>query len=94
MIAATGMGSQAVVDVAQAGLAAGLGVEQRRQVIPGVEALGVVVGFEVLGDGIKTMSGDELEQLVQNRVRMSHGGPPSRELSLSNPILLRRRAPS
>ena len=80
-------GGHGVLNVPQAGLAAGLGVEQDRKLVPSAELLNIPIALEFADPRIELMSGNEAEQLMKNRVIMSQESPPSAELVLDKPIL-------
>ena len=71
------LGAQRDLDVAQAVLVGGLGVEEDRHLAPCAEFFDVTVAGELLHSSIKLMSRHEAEQLMQNRVRMHGQNPPS-----------------
>lgn len=88
MVEVIALGVETVLDVAQAGLPARLGVEQGGELVPGLELLNITVRSQLPDTRIEMMSRDEIQQLLENRVIMSQGSPPSSELGLDNPILL------
>ena len=91
MVEMAGLRGEGILDVAKAGFPARLGIQQNRELVPTAELLYVAITLELPDTVFKLMSGNETKKLVKDRVIMSHGSPPSVELSLDNPILVKTK---
>ena len=71
------LSSQGGLDVAQAILAGGLGIEEHGELVPSREFLDVMVSAKVRNGLVELMSGQKRQQLAHDCVRMHVESPPS-----------------
>ena len=77
MVGLASLGIQALLNVPEALLPARLGVEKHGHMAPRRERLGVWVGLVTVYERLELMSGYVCQKLLQDRVIMDDGSPPS-----------------